>query len=42
VVDPVMAFQPQASPDTAVAVGGAFLHHTGNGLLDDSVIAAKR
>ena len=40
VVDTVMPFQSQASPDTAVAVSGAVLEHIGNGLLDDSVITA--
>ena len=42
VVDTVMPFQSQASPDAAVAVSGAVLDHIGNGLLDDSVIAARR
>ena len=42
VVDPAVPFQPQASPDAAVAVGGAVLDHIGNGLIDDSVIIARR
>jgi hypothetical protein len=40
VVDPVMSFQSQASPDADVTLGGTVLDFIGYCLLHNSVIAA--
>jgi hypothetical protein len=42
VIDPVMSFQSQTSPDASGTIGSAVLDHVGNGLFDDNVIAARR
>ena len=41
VVDSVVPFQSQASPDAAITIGGAVLDHICNGLFDNDVIAAR-